>query len=914
MGIFTRVLHGREAEQARLVELLDAARSGAGGSVVVLGDPGVGKSALLDDLVVGAAGMTVMRTQGIESEAPLAFAALQRLLRPLLRLVGQLPAPQARALRVALGEELGEPGDRFLVYLGVLSLLAEAAEAQPVLAVVDDAHWLDDASAAALQFVARRLDVERAVLVFAARPEDVRSFRADELETITLAGLDVSAGRKLVRERIGVDMAPEVAAQLLATTGGNPLALLEVPRALSPDQLSGAAALPGRLPVTGTVERVFLEHARRLSPAAQRLLLVAAADDSSRVATITGAAAVLGAGPETWAEVEQSGLVRVVDGTAEMRHPLVRSAVYAAATSLDRRTAHAALADALTDAEDADRQAWHRAASVDRPTPEVVAALDAAAERAEQRGGHEAAAAAWARGAELSAGPEERALRRYAAAREAWIAGQPQRARELVESARRGTEDPLLTSDLVQLGARIEWNTGSVALGHRMVLEGARDVASHDPDRARELAMFGAALAGFAGPPTTDVDPREFVSLSDEPLRHRCIAELVHGLMHAMRAEWAEASTMLGRAFETGEELHIDDADLLPNLGVGAAHLGDAEQMDLCHQRMLTAARSSGRVVVVLYALTRLGFSDLVAGRWSEVASGQAEALRLGQSTGQRGLATLPRVWLLLLAALRGESTYDGLLPQVEQSLEAGAAGTLGVYARDVARWAKGVHASVGTPAAFHHLAQITHPIVQRTAAIDRIEAAVHADQVETARLWLDELASFAAATGQPWAAAGAAHGRAVIAAAGGGGRDADPLFERALELHDKANRPFDRARTALAYGENLRRTRRRVDAREHLRVAHQVFEDLRAAPWVERAAQELRASGETARKRDEVATVELTPTELQVAQLVQGGMSNKEVAAQLFVSPRTVDFHLRNVFGKTGVTSRLALAQLSLA
>jgi DNA-binding CsgD family transcriptional regulator len=306
-----------------------------------------------------------------------------------------------------------------------------------------------------------------------------------------------------------------------------------------------------------------------------------------------------------------------------------------------------------------------------------------------------------------------------------------------------------------------------------------------------------------------------------------------------------------------------------------------------------------------------------VAGRWAEVASGQAEALRLGETTGQRGLATMPRVWLLLLSALRGGDEYDDLLGEVDPALEAGAAGTLGVYVRDVARWARGVHASVRTPAAFHQLAQITHPIVQRSAAIDRIEAAVHADQPETARLWLDELGSFAAATDQPWAAASAAHGEAVLAATRSGGRDVDTLFQRALELHDKGGRPFDRARTELAYGEHLRRTRRRVDAREHLRAALHVFEDLRAAPWLERASQELRASGETARKRDETDRAGadgLTPTELQVARLVQGGLSNKEVAGQLFVSPRTVDFHLRNVFGKTGVTSRLELAQLDLA
>jgi DNA-binding CsgD family transcriptional regulator len=897
-------------ERARLEQLRDDARSGAGGALVVLGEPGAGKSVLLEHLLGETEDMTVLRTQGIESEAPLAFAALQRLLRPLLPLVGQLPAPQAHALRVALGEEVGEASDRFLVFLGVLSLLAEAAETRPVVAVVDDAHWLDDASAAALLFVARRLQVERVALVFAARTDDVRTFDVGDLETLSLTGLDLAAGTELLRDHTGVEVTAEVAAQLLASTGGNPLALVELPRALTTEQLAGGASLPGRLPVTGTVERVFLDRARRLPPETQRLLLVAAADDSARVATVVAAAATLGVGPEALAPAEESGLVRVAAGALELRHPLVRSAVYTAATSADRQRAHAALADAMTGVDDADRRAWHRAASVDRPTPEVVSELEAAARRAEGRGGHEAASAAWERAAELSDDPAERARRVFAAACGAWLAGQPGRARRLAETAHRGADDPLLVADVVQLRARIEWNTGSVALGHQMVLEGAREVAPYDAARALQLAVFAAALAGFGGGAST-IDPAEFAVVpEDAPLRQRAQAELVLGLCDAVRGEWKGAAAMLRRAFATGEQAQVDDHDLLPNLAVGAMHLGDAPTLDAYHQRMLTRARRTGAAVIVLYALTRLGISDLVEGRWSALAARQSEALRLGEGTGHRVLAAMPEAWLLLLAAFRGDAAYESLLPEVEASVDAQAAGTLDVLLRDVARWAKGAHAGTRTPAAFHQLAQMTHPTMQRAAGIDRVEAAVHADQRETARLWVADLEAFAADTEQAWPAAAAAHGQALLADES---READELFERALGFHAESGRPFDRARTQLAYGEHLRRTRRRVDAREHLRAALEVFEDLRAAPWADRAAAELRASGETARKRDEAAPVGLTPTELQVAQLVQRGMSNREVAGQLFVSPRTVDFHLRNVFTKTGVTSRLELAQLTL-
>ena len=332
---------------------------------MVLGDPGTGKTALLTEVLDAASqDMRVLQTQGIESEAPLAFAALQRLLRPLMSLAGDLPARQAKALRVAFGMEAGEgDGDRFLVFLAALSLLAEAADTQPVLVVVDDAHWLDDASAAALLFVARRIEVERVAMLFAAREMDVRTFDFGDLPILRLAGLDLAASTGLLRERTDSDVSPEVAAQLLASTRGNPLALVEMPQVLSSDQLAGRSGLPGHLPVTATIERVFLDRARRLSPGAQQLLLVAAADDSMQLATVEVAAAAMGAGPDALAEAERSGLVQITGSTVEMRHPLVRSALYAAATSVDRREVHAALADALLGPDDADRRAWHRAAS-----------------------------------------------------------------------------------------------------------------------------------------------------------------------------------------------------------------------------------------------------------------------------------------------------------------------------------------------------------------------------------------------------------------------------------------------------------------------------------------------------------------------------------------------------------------------
>ena len=382
------MLAGRDRERVAVRHLLDQARDSRGASLVLHGVPGVGKSTLLDHAAIDAQadGFTVLRTSGIESESPLAFAALQRLLRPVLRLADRLPEPQARALRRAFGVEEGEV-DRFLVFLAALSLLAEAAEESPVLSVVDDAHWLDDASAAALLFVARRLQVERVALLFAARDGDVRRFDADDLPDVALRELDAADAGALLAATTGAVVPREVLDRLVHGTGGNPLALVELGAALSPDQLTGQAPLPSDLPLTAGVERVFLDRVHRLPSEAQTLLLVAAADDSGRATIVRHAARALGASSNAIVAAEASGLVQVVGDTVRFRHPLVRSAVYGAATNSQRREAHRALADALIDSGDLDRRAWHRAAAAEEPDESVVAALDDVAERASQRGG-----------------------------------------------------------------------------------------------------------------------------------------------------------------------------------------------------------------------------------------------------------------------------------------------------------------------------------------------------------------------------------------------------------------------------------------------------------------------------------------------------------------------------------------------
>jgi DNA-binding CsgD family transcriptional regulator len=897
------VLVGRDAERAGVAALLEAARGSSGGALVIRGVAGSGKSTLLADAAAAAADMTVLRTQGVESESPLAFAALQRLLWPLRKAVGGLPAPQRAALQATLGEVEGD-GDRFLAFLGTLSLLADAAEEHPVLVIADDAQWLDEASAAALLFVARRLQAERVALLFAARDADPSGFDADDLRCLTLGGLSGEAAGQLLRSHASADVDAAVRDQLVAATGGNPLALGELSEVLSGDQLSGRAPLPQQLPLTGGVERAFGDRYRKLPEPARRFLLVAAADDTARLPVVRDAADRLDAGDDALDAVEQAGLLRVEGDVLTLYHPLVRSAVYRAATSAQRRAAHRALADALD--SDADRRAWHLAAASDRPDDTVAGALEAVAVRATARRGHEAAAAAWSRAAELTADPAVRARRLAAAAQAAWHAAQPARARAVADAARPDAADPLLRADLDRLRARVEWNVGSTLVGHRILLQAARDVAPVDVERARAMTMVAAALVTFVGEGADDMS-EQAATLGDITAATsdsaRCYARLLAGFVHVRNGQFGEAAAQFRPALADCDPR--EDTDLRANLGIAAFHLGDDHVVQAHHTRLLTDARESGALAMIVHALTRRACGDVATGDWDALAAGAAEALDLAGSAGQPALTRFPHGWLAVLAALRDRR--DQLAGHLQAIATLPSAGVTGRLVDDLARWARALTAETPT-ATLHHLEQMTTPMT-RLAALDRIEAAARAERADLARDWSAELDQFGAAVESGWARAVAAYGRALLS----DDAHAQEQFEQAIRHADAAARRFDQARIHLGYGEYLRRARRRVDARVHLRTALDVFDDLGATRWATRAEHELRASGETARRRDVTTATQLTAQERQVAALVRQGLSNRDAAAQLFLSPRTVDFHLRNVFSKLGLSSRAELAALQL-
>jgi DNA-binding CsgD family transcriptional regulator len=904
------VLHGRDTERARLAALLDGARAGTAGALLLRGEPGMGKSALLQDLVEAADGVQVLRAQGLESEAPLAFAGLHQLLRPLLPLLDSVPAPQARALRIAFGQQDGPAEEPFLVALATLAMLSEAAEARPVLCLVDDAHWLDAASADALLFVARRLQADPVAMIFAVRDGDGRAFPADGVPTLVLTGLQPPAARRLLAEHAGTPLPGPVAEALLAHTGGNPLALVELPAALTAAQLAGAAPIPEQLRLTDRVQRVFLDRCRRLPAQIQALLLVAAADDSGRLAVVRQAAGLLGIDPAALPEAERAGLLSTDRDTIVVRHPLVRSGVYQAATGHERRAAHRALAESLR--EDPDRQAWHQAAAADGPDPGVVAALERAAARAERRGGYVAAAAAYERAAELSTGEQPRAGLLFAAARTAWAAGQAGRARTLAETARTGAENPLLRGDIDRLLGRIEINVGSAAKAYRIFTGAARAV--DDPGRALELWVAATLTRLFdadtsAGPGGDPIPGQAIRSDPDDAARTRCLRLLLAAATAGAAEDWAAALDSLSAAVDASAA--VEDPDVLANLGNTALHLGDDRAHRSCFTRMLAGGRDRGAGMVVLYALPRLAFADLLSGDWSQVRSAADEAFTLSADIGQRALGAAPLAWLSLLAALQGGTDYDDLRARLDDLIGKHHLGVLTDAVHDLSRWAAGVRAANdGDPfGALAQLSRLRVPALARMAALDRLEAAVRAGELDLARSWLEELAGFARTARWPWALATVEHGRALLAEPA----EAAALFDRSLSHHAQAGRPHDRARTQLAYGQLLRRSQRRADARPHLRSALATFGELNAQPLLAVAGEELRATGETARKRDPSTLTLLTPMEAQIAQLVAHGMSNKQVAAQCWISPRTVAFHLRNVFAKTGVSSRGELSQLGL-
>ena len=908
------MLYGRDPERGQIDALLEAARASHGGALVLRGEAGIGKSALLEDARDRAFDMHILSARAVESESELPFAAVHQLLRPALDHVDGLPQPQASALRSALGLEESDTRERFLVFVACLSLLSELAERRPVLCLVDDAHWLDAASSDALRFVARRLDAERIALIFAAREGDVRGFEADDVASLTLSGLDAEAADILLAHGV-VQVAPAVRGRLLAQTRGNALALVELPSVLSESQLAGEEPLPDVLPMTQQLETVFHERVGRLPQEVGRLLLVAASDDTQDVGVVTRAAQALGVGPRALYAAEAARLIVVNGPRLEFRHPLIRSAVYGAATSGERRDAHRVLATALAgDHEHDDRRAWHLASAAVEYDIDVVRALDDAAARAEERAAHIVAARALERSAELSADVASRGRRLVGAARNLSLAGRDEQAVVRANQASSLVRDPILRAELARVHGLAAIRGGRPSDVVAVLVDAARQVAPLEPAQAVAL-LADASIAAWQGG-----DRDEFIAIArlaativpgaDDEVSSFLVNSFV-GYEAMIEGDRARGVPLLEEVAAWGttadESLHVLWASS------ASLWLGDSARFGALVERAGALARQRGEVGILADALGNRAFHLALENRFDDASVAASEGARLAGELGAKNLELLPRAALAIIAAVRGHdeearehgeavlahATANGMRLRASAAVYALALADLGR-----ARWPEALarleSLLEGGAAQLDPLAAATTP--------DRIEAAVKAGRYETAHAALPQLEARAAYAGARQMQPRLAACRALLAE----GDEATEHFEEALRLGEDA-RPFDLARIQLLYGEHLRRERRRTDARLQLRTALKRLERLQAEPWAERARVELRASGETARKRDPSTISHLTPQELQVARYVAEGLSNKAIAAQLFLSPRTIDSHLRNVFTKLGITSRTQLARFPL-
>ena len=901
-------LLGRQRECEVLERLLDAARGGHGGVLVVHGEPGVGKTALLEYAVQAAREFRVARTAGVEGEMELAYAALQQLCSPILELTERLPHPQRDALAVAFGHSAGPAPNPFLVGLAALGLLSEAAEERPLLCVVDDAQWLDRASARALGFVARRLLAEQIALVFGARQLGDALAGFPELHVAPLGHRDAHA---LLESALPARLDAQVLERIVVETHGNPLALLELPRGLTPTQLAGGFGLPAALPLSARIEESFTRRLARLPVDARRLLLVAAADPVGDLALVWRAAQRLGI-PESAAQaVESDGLVAFGSGVV-FRHPLVRSAVYRAVGADERSEVHRALAEATDPAIDPDRRAWHRAQATAMPDEEVAAELERSAARAQARGGFAAAAAFLERSSVLTLDPARRAGRALAAAQAKQQAGALDEALTLAASADAGPLDEFQRAQVDVLRARISFAADRGSEAPRLLLMAAERLEPLDTRLARELYLDALTAALFAGRLGGAGDARHIAAAacaappSAPPPRAADL--LLDGLAVLISDGHAAGTPILRnalRAFHSDEIGTEEGLRWLWLAGRAAGFIWDYEAWDSLTMRQIRAARDVGALAHLPLALsTRVGV-QIFAGELGAATSLVQEADTLAEATDGR---VVPPYGALALAAFRGhEDEVTRLVRTTTQDFIARGEGmgltvsqwvTAALY-NGLARYEDAFAAAALAAAEPHELWFSTF------AAVELIEAASRSGRSEPAAQVLELLSESTRASGTPWALGVEARSRALLHR----GEAAETLYHEAIDRLQPTRLRMDLARAHLLYGEWLRRQRRRLDARKELRVAHELFSDFGMEAFAERARVELQATGERARKRTVHTLDQLTPQEAQVSRLAAQGHTNREIAAQLFISPSTVEYHLRKAFRKLDVKTRTQLA-----
>jgi DNA-binding CsgD family transcriptional regulator len=899
-------LQGRGSECVLLDGLVSAIRQGESRSLVLRGEPGIGKTALLEYLVESASDVTVMRAAGVESEMELAFAGLHQLCAPLLDRLERLPPPQRQALEIVLGVSAGAPPDRFLVGLAVLGLLSEAAEERPLLCVVDDAQWLDHASALTLAFVARRLLAEPVGIVFAARDPGEELQHLPELD---VRGLGNGDARALLASAVRFMLDDQVRDRIIAETRGNPLALLELPRGLTAIELAGGFGMLGKHALSGRIENSYIRRLQSLSEDTRLLLLVAAAEPLGDPLLFWRAADRLGIGPAAAEGAEALGLLSIGERVV-FRHPLVRSAMYRSAAEEDRRAVHSALAEATDREVDPDRRAWHLAAATAGPDEAVARELERSAGRAQARGGVAAAAAFLQRAVVLTQDHARRANRALAAAQASLEVGAFDAALALLATAAAAPVDELHRARIDLLRAQLAFASSRGTEATPGLLAAARRLGPLDISLARETyvdafsaALFGARLndtvgvadvaqAARAAPRGSDADPTA--------------ADLLLDALVALTEDYEAAVPVCRQALQRLSREKIAAKERLRWLwlgGVVALETWDDESAYLLSHHNVESARETGTLSELALALSARTPILVFCGELSAAASGVAETRAVEEATG---ISSAP-YGALILQAWRGKLRETREL--IETTIrEAGSRGEgIGIAISEYARavLCNGVAQYEEALIAACSASEYQEVVAENWGLSELIEPATRTGRTELATEALTRLAGKARATGTDWALGIESRSRALLSK----GSRAEGQFRTAIEHLGRTRVRAELARTHLLYGEWLRRESRRVDARIQLRAAHELFTAIGIEAFAERARRELLATGEKVRKRTVETRDELTAQERQIARLARDGLSNPEIGARLFLSPRTVEWHLRKVFSKLGIHSRRELA-----
>jgi DNA-binding CsgD family transcriptional regulator len=906
----------RIEEKRALRLLLSAARDGYSGSLVLRGEPGIGKTALLEYAVAQARGMQVARLTAVESQMEVGFAALNQLLTPFLPEMDTLPAPQREALRSAFGMTTADAGapDLFLVGLATLTLLAGRASQQPLLVAVDDGQWLDQPSANVLAFVARRVHADSIALLFAVREPAGRRLPLDGLKELRLAGLSERAARALLATVIDGPLDDDMAAWLIEGANGNPLALIELPGELREGGPAAHPRLPGRFPVGTLLRQRFLRQVSSLPAHTRTLLLLAAADTSGDPGLLWRAAATLGVTPDAAATAEAERLL-TVSPRVSFRHPLIRSAVYYGAPVSQRRQAHQALAGACDPELDPDRRAWHLAEAVTGPDELVAAELERSAGRATQRGGYATTATFLARAAEMTPDRGRQAARRLAAARADLTAGNPAQALTLLEQAAPALGSPLERAMAGRLrgGLRVVLGQGHGTVP--VLLDSARTLLSHDPRLGRDAlleameaaivfqgngATHEAAEVGRAVPVTVPASADGSQPATDL---------LLDGLAVRFTDGYQAAQPYLSGAI-TALRASTD----IRWCGLGCLVAADLWDLNAWHElasHWTALTRQRGALTSLQVAMALLSAAEQVLGRLDVCQALAAEAAEIAAATGNPGIIGTDTRGYDLLAALHGREaeTRERVAAREREWLHRGrGGGDMGNYSMTMLEIGLGRHRAALPYAS--RIYQDDPLYIGALALPEVVEAAARSGEREVAAAALDRLTQRARASGTPWALGLLARSEALMAADG----TAEQRYQDAFVHLGKSLAMPDLARAHLLYGEWLRDQRRRAEAQQELRTAHDMFSSMELAAFASRAQAGLDAVGERHgehRQGSGSATQEsLTAQEERIARLVAEGASNSEAGAALFLSPNTIDYHLRKVFRKLGITSRTQLVR----